>query len=138
MPVGWADDELTKQLVDSKQIFDVGCDSRFPDQPPDSPANHTLDGFNQWPDSRALPGFRSTVSSYFDACTGLSRTLLAAMAESLGPGAEPAVMACFKGHSSFLRLNYYPVIEQQAGGEERLGISRHTDSGRLLHTGPWL
>lgn len=56
---GFADDELTKQKVDCKQCFRVGREVP------------SIEGHNQWPE--ALPAFRETVTTYFDACTGLSR-----------------------------------------------------------------
>ena len=56
---GFADDELTKQKVDSKQVFDVGREGP------------SIEGQNQWPAS--LPAFRETVMVYFDECSDLSR-----------------------------------------------------------------
>jgi isopenicillin N synthase-like dioxygenase len=83
---GYADDELTKQLMDSKQIFDVGGAPRFQNLPEDHPDNHVQDGYNQWPSPELLPEFKSTVSTYFEACTNLCSILLGAVVESLGPG----------------------------------------------------
>ncbi len=43
---GFADDELTKQRLDMKQIFDCGHEPR-PDLPANDPLNHVMDGYNQ-------------------------------------------------------------------------------------------
>ena len=58
---------------------------------------------------------------------------MSAVAEALGPEAEDCISSSCIDHTSFLRLNYYPIIDQgdrPVGGEPRLGIGRHTDSGK--------
>ena len=51
---GFADDELTKQLRDLKELYDVGhCPRR--DLAADAPENVVMDGYNQWPDAAAAP-----------------------------------------------------------------------------------
>ena len=118
---GFADDELTKQKVDMKEIFDVGGRKE---------SDHVvLDGFNQWPPETLLPNFRTTIEAYYDACELVAARILQAMSEDLGVDNSIFVEA-FKDHSSFLRLNMYPVVNTT---EEKtlLGISRHTDAGVL-------
>eukprot|EP00750_Incisomonas_marina_P015581 INCI18381.1.p1 GENE.INCI18381.1~~INCI18381.1.p1 ORF type:complete len:408 (+),score=55.66 INCI18381.1:169-1392(+) len=128
---GWFDDELTKQTRDWKECVDIGC-----------PGRTLVDGENQWPDPSEAPGFRPAVDAYFKSCLQLSRILLRACAVGLGmrPGhfdtaAEP--------HTSYLRLNYYPVCPAPVASESHgfsepdpskdglLGINKHTDAGCL-------
>lgn len=121
---GFADDELTKQKMDLKQIFDVGGRHES--------LNVVLDGFNQWPSTALLPDFRSTVEAYYDACVVVAARLLETMAVDLD--VEKSIFAdTFRNHSSFLRLNYYPVGNGQdfANDSRVLGVSRHTDAGML-------
>jgi isopenicillin N synthase-like dioxygenase len=121
---GFADDELTKQKMDSKQIFDVGGRHES--------LNTVLDGFNQWPSSVLLPDFRRTVEAYYEANVLVASRLLEIISEDLG--VDNFVFAeAFQHHSSFLRLNYYPVrnhedFENDSG---MFGVSRHTDAGVL-------
>ena len=123
---GFADDELTKQRRDWKELFDCGhvpC----PDLPADHEDNRVLDGYNQWPDE-ALPTFEPAARNYYEACAGLSALLMSAVAESLG--LERTFFASdMSPHTSYLRLNYYPPCPDPEPGQ--LGISRHTDAGAL-------
>jgi len=124
---GWNDRELTKNRRDWKEIFDVG------------PAIHTgpLAGNRpQWPSG--LPRFRPVVEDFARACEGVARILLAHISENLGMPADHLDAAFPADHTSFLRLNYYPVCDDPApldaglfpsGGQ--LGIQHHTDSGAL-------
>lgn len=126
---GFADDELTKQKVDMKEIFDMGH-KPVQDLADDAPENRMLDGYNQWPVGPHLQEFRSTVESYYLACSDLASVLLNAM--SLDLGIDPDIFQnAFREHTSFLRLNYYPVSSHPDTIEGSLGISRHTDAGVL-------
>lgn len=125
---GFADDELTKQKVDMKEIFDMGH-KPVQDLADDAPENRMLDGYNQWPVGPHLQEFRSTVESYYLACSDLASVLLNAM--SLDLGIDPDIFQnAFREHTSFLRLNYYPVSSHPDTIEGSLGISRHTDADR--------
>ena len=126
---GFADDELTKQKVDMKEIFDVGH-KPVESLPDDAPENQMLDGYNQWPVSPDLQNFRLVVESYYEACSDMALILLHAM--SLDLGIDPLIfLKPFVDHTSFLRLNYYPVPPHSDDNQESLGISRHTDAGVL-------
>ena len=88
-----------------------------------------MDGFNQWPSDKDVPGFQAFMTSYYERCAGLSRLLLRAL--SLALEVDPShLLRAFERHTSFLRLNYYPVSPQPLQPGE-LGISRHTDAGAL-------
>ena len=126
---GFADDELTKQKTDLKEIFDVGH-KPVRNLPDDAVQNRMLDGYNQWPVGDNLVNFRGTVESYYDVCSDLAATLLSAMSYDLG--VSPTILEkSFEEHTSFLRLNYYPVLHQSKNDYLALGINRHTDAGVL-------
>jgi isopenicillin N synthase-like dioxygenase len=126
-PWGFYDRELTKNRRDWKEILDIGTDGT-----PGPFASAKV----QWPDE--LPGFRSVMQRHFDRCEAISYRLLAAIARNLG--AEPGQLEAAFGidHSSYLRLNYYPVCPAPAPPDSdfvpatgALGISHHTDAGAL-------
>ncbi len=143
---GFYDQELTKNKLDWKQVFDVGI-------PPESGVNP--DGVPQWPEH--LPEFEPALRAYMRATENCSFSILEYIMQSLGLSAN-LVSHCFRPyHSSFLRLNHYPVCDKpgsaDAPDEENgpYGISRHSDSGALtvlyqgdiaglqiLHKGKWI
>ena len=130
---GFADNELTKQRVDLKELFDVGHAPR-PELAADDPLNRVLDGYNQWPTTP--PTFKQEVLNYYESCRRLSATLMEAVAESLGLSKSFFDGSLGKNHTSYLRLNWYPVYESngmsiKGGDPSALGISRHTDAGAL-------
>jgi isopenicillin N synthase-like dioxygenase len=126
---GYANDEYTKQVIDVKEIFDFGHIPRK-DLPNSHPDNVVLDGFNQWPQA---PLFQLTMMAYYDKCADLSRLIMSAIAAGLGLHIDHFDRS-FIPHTSFLRLNYYPVpgdISNSKARDSTLGISRHTDAGAL-------
>lgn len=116
-PFGYYDRELTKNRRDQKEIFDF----TNPEGVEDSP----FGGMNQWPEKPA--GFRETMESYFGFCTELSATLLRLIGNAFVLPADP-LAAAHKEHSSFARLNYYPVVDSRT---QLLGIHPHSDAGTL-------
>jgi len=124
---GFYDRELTKNRRDWKQIFDVGpAEDRGP----------LVGSSPQWP--MGLAGFRATLERFAAACEQVSYRLLGAISENLGQP-EDALHGCFgAAHTSFLRLNYYPVCDDPAPPDSpttpekgQLGIHHHTDAGAL-------
>ncbi|MFG0319692.1 MAG: isopenicillin N synthase family dioxygenase, partial [Planctomycetota bacterium JB042] len=120
-PWGYYDRELTKNVRDWKEIFDVG--------PADGGARP------QWPASP--PGFRPAMEAWFEACSTLARSLVGAIATNLGATPE-TLTACFDDATSFLRLNHYPPCDDPAPADSptvptagRLGIGHHTDAGAV-------
>jgi len=122
-PWGFFDSELTRNTPDLKEVYDYG--------PPDGDAMQP-----QWPQS---PGnFKAVIGDYYNACESLAFTLLEAISANLGtpPG---QTSRCFRpDHTSFLRLNYYPLCDDPASPEGNiaapeghLGINPHTDAGAL-------
>jgi isopenicillin N synthase-like dioxygenase len=123
---GFYDRELTKNTRDWKQVFDVGPDE----------IEGPLAGMKaQWP--RALPEFRQVIEAFSDACETLSFRVLDAIARCLHTPAAQLRDAFQPRHSSFLRLNYYPLCSEPAspgsptGAPGNFGINHHTDSGAL-------
>lgn len=133
---GFYDRELTKNLRDRKEIFDF------------APLEST-----PWP--AFPPGFRKSLEDHALACHALAQRILALCCENLST-ASTALRDHFQPqHSSFLRLNHYPVDDQVVDSDApiagNLGISQHTDAGALtvllqdevsglqvLHDGTWL
>ena len=115
-PWGYYDRELTKQRRDRKEIFDFGPGFSIP-----------------WPAGRQH--FRRTMELYTDRCRLLSLDLLDGLSHALGSERSALRKAFDPAHSSFTRLNYYPVNDALANTDAPtagpLGISEHTDAGGL-------
>lgn len=124
-PWGFFDRELTKNKRDWKEIFDFGIDQ--------DPAAGT--SVSQWPEG--MDGFRPAMTDWFSASYKLSVTLLERLLPTLGAPADALRPEFAPIHSSFLRLNYYPVCDNPADPHAdepatgHLGISHHTDAGAL-------
>lgn len=121
-PWGYYDEERTKNRVDAKQIFDVG---------PSEGARQA-----QWPDG--LPDFAPVMQQWSEACHALCLRLLEALSQALNMPSQTLRHNFDPEHSSFLRLNYYPVVADAADPATpllpesgRLGIHHHTDAGAL-------
>ena len=133
---GFFDDELTKQRRDWKEALDFGQSPARDggwELANDDAAHANLDGFNRFPSPALLPAFKPTMAAYFDTLTLLSERVATLMALGLGaPDARATISP--SAHTSYLRLNYYPICEQQRGssadgcGDEAppLGISPHS------------
>ena len=123
---GFFDRELTKNTRDWKQIFDVG---------PDETDGPLAGSVAQWP--RDLPGFKGTIEAFYAACEALSFRMLGAISRCLQMPSTHLDAAFAPRHSSFLRLNYYPICDAPAapetplGGAGQFGINHHTDSGAV-------
>lgn len=114
---GFYDRELTKNVVDLKQVFDFG--------PADGQAIRP-----QWP--TGMPEFRNAVHGYYRHCERLAYRLLAAISTNLGMSPGFLSRDFGEGATSFLRLNYYPVAltpPSSSGGQ--FGVGQHTDAGAL-------
>jgi isopenicillin N synthase-like dioxygenase len=125
-PWGFYDRELTKNARDKKEIFDIGPDAGG------ALMEGPFSGATPWPSWR--PGFEPTLRAYFTACTAASARLMGVVFEGLGAPASCEHDAFGADHTSFLRLNYYPVDDPLAGeaaDRADLGIHHHTDAGAL-------
>lgn len=122
-PWGYYDRELTKNVRDKKEIFDIG---------PERAGEGPFAGGTPWPTER--PHFQPALRAYFSACEAVSARLMESVSRSLGAPRDEMRRAFEPTHTSFLRLNFYPVRDplddEQAGGAD-LGIHHHTDAGAL-------
>ena len=114
-PWGYYDRELTKNLRDRKEIFDFG---------------HT--GSAPWPSNQ--PDFEVVTREFSAAVHALGVRLSVLIARALGLSTQPA-SSLSDQHTSFTRLNYYPVEDPLAHSPAPpagpFGISHHTDAGVL-------
>jgi isopenicillin N synthase-like dioxygenase len=125
-PWGFYDRELTKNARDKKEIFDLGSDagSALMEGP--------FSGATPWPSWQ--PSFEPAMRAYFAVCASTSARLMGMVYEGLGAPASCVRDAFGADHTSFLRLNYYPVEDPllgEAGDRADLGIHHHTDAGAL-------
>ena len=124
-PWGFFDRKLTKNKPDCKEIFDFGIDQ--------DPAAGT--SVSQWPDG--IDDFKPAMTDWFEASYALSMALMERLLPTLGAPPDALHAEFQPTHSSFLRLNYYPVCANLANpaadepSEGHLGISHHTDAGAL-------
>jgi isopenicillin N synthase-like dioxygenase len=121
-PWGFYDRELTKNTRDWKEVYDFG------------PGDGVITA--QWP--RAMPAFEPAVRSYYSACERVAYRLLAALSTNLGVPPSELERHFGTAHTSFIRLNHYPVCPTPAApaGVEvatdgYLGVNHHTDAGVL-------
>jgi isopenicillin N synthase-like dioxygenase len=114
-PWGFYDRELTKQRRDAKEIFDFGS--------PD--ASGPFSARPRFP--AELPGFEAAMWKWFAACEAASYRLLAGIALNLGAAPEALHGAFGAEHTSFLRLNQYPLTDDV----DALGVHHHTDAGAI-------
>jgi isopenicillin N synthase-like dioxygenase len=92
---------------------------------PRAVAGKPLQGPNQWPHERVLPGFRSTIDRYVDDMTALARKMVSAIAISLDLPAD-SLDRHFAEPTTFLRLLHYPTQRKE---EALFGAAPHTDYG---------
>lgn len=124
-PMGFYDEELTKNRRDWKQIYDFGIDLADPEAPEPS----------RWPAGEAT--FRRVMSDWYRRCERISESLLTAIETQLEAPPGTITDSFRPHHTSFLRLNYYPLCDAPAAADAddaadgHLGIHRHTDAGAL-------
>ena len=124
---GFYDQELTKNVRDWKEVFDVGhTETEGP----------LAGAMPKWPES--LPEFKATMHAFMDACREVGHRLLAGISVNLGMPADYLADAFLRRDTSFLRLNYYPVCDDAAPADAQtipdsghFGVHHHTDAGAL-------
>lgn len=84
---GFADNEYTKQIIDLKEVFDLGQLEPYNSSTPGLSAigleNQQLDGVNYWLPEETLPDFREVIEEYYKQCLRLSNVLVNAIIDSL-------------------------------------------------------
>ncbi len=134
-PRGYYDRELTKNTRDLKEVFDFGR-VPHPELPDDHAANRDrINGYNRWPD---LAGFKSTMEEYFNACESLGLRLLELFCLGMGSPAHAMRTEFEPDHTSFIRLNYYPLedpleteVTAQVTALGDMALQHHSDAGAL-------
>ncbi|KAM4057775.1 2OG-Fe(II) oxygenase superfamily protein [Hirsutella rhossiliensis] len=120
--------ERTARRVDHREMFDFLTPQRAPG--PDEPIWHNVQGPNQWPDERAVPGFRRAIEAYLSATSKLGQVMTSLVAEALD--LEPAAMAKFFGNPprNKLSLLKYPVPPSppSANGHGERSGNGHSDA----------
>lgn len=132
---GYYDRELTKNARDLKEVLDI-AHVPHPNRADDHPSNfHTVDGVNQWPD---LAGFRDTFVGYLQSCEQLAHWLLQAFCRGLGEHADHLAASFGEDHTSFVRLNYYPLNDPLGAAEASevtalgdMALHHHSDAGAM-------
>ncbi|CAI9770005.1 unnamed protein product [Fraxinus pennsylvanica] len=125
-PLGYYDTELTKNVRDWKEVFDFTVMN-----PTIVPASHVPEDrelrewVNQWP--QYPPELREACEEYAAEMEKLTYKLLELIALSLGLP-KTRLNGFFKEHTSFIRLNHYPVCPVP---QLVLGVGRHKDAGAL-------
>jgi isopenicillin N synthase-like dioxygenase len=127
-PWGYYDRELTKEQRDRKEIYDIGPDAGGIAAASGEP----FAGETPWPDEPQ--DFAAVMQDWFGRMTRLSGQLTGLISASL-TGDFATLRAAFEPeHTSFLRLNFYPVddpLAGESGDSADLGIHHHTDAGAL-------
>lgn len=121
-PLGWYDRELTKRRRDAKEVFD------FTD-----PTDARVDPFNRWPDG--VPGFRETMTEFYDAFSRLSTTAVEIVHRALGMNPADGLRFGGSRSNSSVRLNHYPIGDP-VPEHERIGLRDLGDTALGYHTDP--
>ncbi|POO03035.1 Isopenicillin N synthase [Trema orientale] len=125
--LGYYDTELTKNVRDWKEVFDVAVSE--PTLVPvssDPEDDRVAKWFNRWPDYP--PELREACEEYGREVEKLAFKLMELIALSLGLPAE-RFNSYFKHHqTSLLRLNHYPPCPSP---HLALGVGRHKDGGAV-------
>ena len=127
-PWGYYDRELTKEQRDRKEVFDIGPDAAGFAVVEGDP----FDGATPWPGHPAH--FEQVMRTWFGGMARLSADLLELIGAGLGDHAGELASAFLPAHTSYLRLNFYPLgdpLADEAGTDADLGIHHHTDAGAL-------
>jgi isopenicillin N synthase-like dioxygenase len=137
---GYANDELTKRLLDLKEVYDFGPENplQFHNYSSTALKDAAIDGVNQWISSEILPSFKPTLEAYYEASRSVSVKLMQSIARFLCCFSDVSFFDNqFRYHTSLFRLNHYPknipesTETTDSTESEKLGISRHTDAGVL-------
>lgn len=116
-PWGFFDRELTGNQRDLKQVYDFGPGDGREIRP-------------QWP--QGMTEFRTAVREYYKHSERLAYRLLAAISTNLGMSPGFLSQGFGPNHTSFLRLNYYPVaLTPSSTRDGHMGVGQHTDAGAL-------
>ncbi|MFL6759496.1 isopenicillin N synthase family dioxygenase [Sphingomonas sp.] len=127
-PWGFYDRELTKEKRDRKEVFDIGPDAGEIAASDGDPFR----GTTPWPVAPAP--FEPVMREWFVRASALCAELLGIIGEGIGGHTGELARAFSPEHTSYLRLNFYPLgdpLAAEAGDVADLGIHHHSDAGAL-------
>lgn len=125
-PMGYHDEEHTKNVRDWKEVFDFWLhDPTFLPASPELDDKELRRLTNQWPEYPH--GFREVCEDYAREVEKVAYKLLELISLSLGLSAD-RLQGYFREQSTFLRFNYYPPCPYP---ELALGVGPHKDGGAL-------
>ncbi|KAL4895289.1 hypothetical protein BDV59DRAFT_191801 [Aspergillus ambiguus] len=118
--------ETTAHKADYREQFDFATE--LPAPGPDEPRYRNIRGPNQWPDERAIPGFRQVLESYLAAVAPLADEFQVLIAEALDlpPTALQPFFDVPSRHKMKL-IKYPPPPPSSAEGQTQ-GVGPHKDS----------
>ncbi|KAL1969768.1 hypothetical protein VTN77DRAFT_7277 [Rasamsonia byssochlamydoides] len=118
--------EVTALKSDYREQFDFATE--LPPPGPDEPLYRNLRGPNQWPDPKAIPGFRPAVEAYLSAVDSLAEAFKSLVAEALD--LPPTAFDQFFDHPQQhkLKLIKYPEPQSDPEGGQTQGVGPHKDS----------
>ncbi|KAF9776599.1 hypothetical protein IL306_005197 [Fusarium sp. DS 682] len=106
------------KVEDYKESFDMG-----------SPVDPLYD--NRWPREENIPGFRSFMEEFFEACHNCLTEIMTMLAHALGVRAQD-IASLHKAKAHELRLLHYPAVPANMIQDgKRLRIAEHTDFGTI-------
>ncbi|KAI9730898.1 MAG: hypothetical protein M1834_005616 [Cirrosporium novae-zelandiae] len=136
--------ERTAQKMDHREMFDFL--TPLPAPGPDESIYLNVQGPNQWPDEKAVPGFRQALETYLSEISKLGDAMTVLVAEALD--LEPTAMAKFfndppRNKVSLLKYPPPPLLSSTNGtngvngkitiGGEFQGVGPHKDGGFLTY-----
>jgi isopenicillin N synthase-like dioxygenase len=117
--------ERLNVAADHKEAFNIGLE--MDTSHPDVLAGKPFRGVNLWP---ALPHWRKTVLTYYDACWALGRRIHRSFARDLGVD-ENFFEDKLDAPLATLRMLHYPPQPERKDSTPDSGAGTHTDYGNL-------
>ncbi|KAJ5155131.1 uncharacterized protein N7500_010570 [Penicillium coprophilum] len=120
--------EITALKADYREQFDFATE--LPAPGPNEPLYRNVVGPNQWPDERAIPGFRDSFDAYLSEVSSLAESFPGLIAEALDlpSTAFDQIFDTPQQHTLKL-IKYPPPPESNESGFQ--GVGPHKDSGFL-------
>lgn len=123
--------EITKEKKDNREQFDFA--NELPDlYTPGAPPYTRLTGPNVWPDEKDVPGFRATITQYWNETHGLADRLTHLVAEALGLGPDGLDKYLTPNMQHRAKLIKYPAVDKLSAADGNQGVGAHRDTSNLL------
>ncbi|KAK6454496.1 naringenin 3-dioxygenase [Scheffersomyces xylosifermentans] len=132
--------EITASHTDWREQIDLGTELKAP--APGEPLYKNIEGPNLWPDEKAIPQFRPTVTSYINKMTDLSTHFRNLVLEAIGLDPK-ALNGYFKPNQQCkMKLVAYPDSNELSSAksvalddtpETAQGVGPHRDSDLLTY-----